>query len=107
MFKNLYIYLMLLICSSTAFRMTADEYETIMMNLMDNVATVYNSAYQFAVRNEKYHFEYATGVQDHAKGTKLTNTDAIGLGSMTKAFTVAGIAQQIDKGVLHWNDTVD
>ena len=89
---NKLLLITLLTCCVSSFNMTSDEYENIIKNLMDNVSTVYNSAYQFAVRNKDYHFEYATGIQDHIKGTKITNENAIGLGSMTKAFTVAGIA---------------
>lgn len=29
------------------------------------------------------------------------------LGSLTKAFTIAGVVQHIEKGNLNWNDTVE
>ena len=36
----------------------------------------------------------------------MKSTDLIPLGSLTKAFTAAGLAQQVEKGKMGWNDTV-
>lgn len=36
----------------------------------------------------------------------MKNSDMIPLGSLTKAFTAAAMAQQVEKGKLHWNDTI-
>lgn len=57
------IVLVLLACNfSSAYHLTVDQYETIIMNLLDHTSTTYNNAYQLAVRNKDYRFEYSSGI---------------------------------------------
>ena len=49
---------------------------------------------------------YSTGIADHENGTKIKDTDLIPLGSLTKAYTIAGVVQQIEAGRIGWNTTI-
>lgn len=48
--------------STQAYKLTVDQYENIMKNLLDQTSSTYNNAYQVAVRNKDYHFEYSSGI---------------------------------------------
>lgn len=46
------------------------------------------------------------GVRDLESGLPVTPDTLFLLASVTKTFTSTNVAQQVDKGLMHWNDTV-
>ena len=46
------------------------------------------------------------GVRDLESGLPVTPDTLFLLASVTKTFAAANVAQQVDKGLMHWNDTV-
>lgn len=47
------------------------------------------------------------GVRDLESGLPVTPDTLFLLASVTKTFSVTNVAQQVDKGLMHWNDTVN
>lgn len=47
------------------------------------------------------------GVKDLESGLPVTPDTLFLLASVTKTFSATNIAQQVDKGLMHWNDTVN
>lgn len=46
------------------------------------------------------------GVKDLDSGAPVTSDTLFLIGSCTKAFTATNVAQQVDKGLMNWNDTI-
>ena len=99
----LFILLNLLIVTQA---MTLGQYESEVQNIIDKYANFLKNSYQVSVTHQNYNNTFVSGVQDHAKGTKLTRYDLIPLGSMIKPYTAMSVIRLIQEGKIGFNDTV-
>lgn len=58
------------------------------------------------VHNNKIIYLNCLGVRNVATGAPITPNTLFQLASDTKAFTATNLAQQVDKGVMNWNDLI-
>ena len=67
---------------------------------MDEWSTTFNSAYQFAVKNDELEIALSSGVENHKTGSKMTNDKMLPLGSQAKAWTAMNVMRLVEKGEL-------
>ena len=108
MIKTLYTYLCIASCYAivNGFSQSPDDYKSTITEMIDRYSNMTQSAYQFAVRHQDLNFTYASGIENHATGAKLTTESKVPYGSVTKAYTVMGIMRLIEAGDIGFNDSI-